>query len=128
MKKPNISTAIPKQRYKFGAYTIVVLEEIISLSEIEYEHLLAAIKDGQNEPEVIISCEKAKMVDSEHGSHIVRVFADQLDQQDSGRIIDQSDSWANREAFISYALSGFQQMLQLQDEQPIPYVMSNSLL
>ena len=120
MKKPNISTAIPKQRYKFGAYTIVVLEEIISLSEIEFEHLLAAIKDGQNEPEVFISCEKAKMVDSEHGSHIVRVFADQLDQQDSGRIIDQSDSWANREAFISYALSGFQQMLQLQDEQPIP--------
>lgn len=120
MKKPNISTAIPKQRYKFGAYTIVVLEEIISLSEIEFEHLLAAIKDGQNEPEVFISCEKAKMIDSEHGSHIVRVFADQLDQQDSGRIIDQSDSWANREAFISYALSGFQQMLQLQDEQPIP--------
>ena len=120
MKKPSISIAIPKQRYKFGAYTIVVLEEIISHSEIEYDYLLAAIKDGHNEPEIYISCEKASEVDTHNGSHIIRVFAHQLDTIYSGVIIDQSNSWANREAFISYALSGFQQMLQLQDEQPIP--------
>ena len=120
MKKPSISTAIPKQRYKFGAYTIVVLEEIVSHSEIEYDYLLAAIKDGHNEPEVFISCEKADAEFSQNGSHIIRVFAQQLNPQDSGKIIDQSNSWADREAFISYALSGFQQMLELQDEQPIP--------
>ncbi|MGI9228019.1 MAG: hypothetical protein ACR2PU_04425 [Gammaproteobacteria bacterium] len=120
MKKPSISTAIPKQRYKFGAYTIVVLEEIVSHGEIEYDYLLAAIKDGQNEPEIYISCEKASETDSHNGSHIIRVFAQQLDPKDSGEIVNQSNSWANREAFISYALSGFQQMLQLQDEQPIP--------
>ena len=120
MKKPSISTAIPKQRYKFGAYTIVVLEEIVSHSDIEYDYLRAAIKDGHNEPEIYISCEKANEADSQNGSHIIRVFAQLLDSKDSGKIVDQSNSWANREAFISYALSGFQQMLQLQDEQPIP--------
>ena len=120
MQKPNISTAIPKQRYKFGAYTIVVLEEIVSESEIDYVYLLAGIKDGHNEPEIYITCEKAPLVSSENGSHIIRVFAKQMDKQGSGVVIDQSDSWSDREAFISYGLSGFQQMLQLQDEQAIP--------
>ena len=120
MQKPSISTAIPKQRYKFGAYTIVVLEEIASEDEIEYVYLLAAIKDGHNEPEVFITCEKAPATEIDNGSHIVRVFAEQLDSEESGKVIDQSSSWSNKTAFISYALSGFQQMLQLQDEQPIP--------
>ena len=120
MQKPSISTAIPRQRYKFGPYTIVVLEEISSLDEIEYVYLLAAIKDGHNEPEVFITCERAPEVEKQNGSHIVRVFAEQLDADQSGKIIDQSDSWSNKSAFISYALSGFQQMLQLQDEKPIP--------
>ena len=120
MQKPNISTAIPKQRYKFGAYTIVVLEEIESESVIEYVYLLAGIKDGHNKPEIYISCEKAPSDSSENGTHIIRVFAKQLDEQESGAVIDQSDSWHDREAFISYGLSGFQQMLQLQDEQPVP--------
>lgn len=120
MQKPDISRAIPKQRYKFGAYTIVVLGEIESRDEFKYEYLLAAIKDGHNKPEVYITCEKASVAKSSDGTHIVRVFAEQLDQQESGKIIDQSNSWADRNAFISYALSGFQQMLRLQDEQPIP--------
>ena len=84
-----------------------------------YEYLLAAIKDGHNTPEVYITCEKASAEDSSLGTHIVRVFAQKLGQE-SGNIIDQSNSWASREAFITYALSGFQQMLQLQDEQPVP--------
>ena len=92
MQKPSISTAIPKKRYKFGAYTIVVLEEILSNDEIEYEYLLAAIKDGHNEPEVFITCEKASATEVSKGSHIVRVFAEQLSAEESGKIIDQSNS------------------------------------
>ncbi len=120
MQKPSISTAIPKQRYKFGPYTIVVLEEITSSDEAEYEYLLAAIKDGHNEPEVFITCEKAPATEPSNGTHIVRVFADQLGAEKSGNIIDRSNSWSDKNAFISYALSGFKKMLQLQDEQPIP--------
>ncbi len=89
MQKPNISTAIPKQRYKFGAYTIVVLEEIESESESEYVYLLAGIKDGHNEPEIYITCEKASSVSLENGTHIIRLFAKQLDEQGSGTVIDQ---------------------------------------
>ena len=118
MQKPDISRAIPMQRYKFGAYIIVVLGEIESNDDINYKYLLAAIKEGHNEPEVYITCEEASAENSSQGTHIVRVFAKQLGQQGSGKIIDQSNSWASREAFITYALSGFQQMLQLQDEQP----------
>ena len=118
MQKPNISTAIPKQRYKFGAYTIVVLEEIESKNEIEYIYLLAGIKDGHNEPEIYITCEKAQPEFTEKGSHIIRVFAEQLDSEQSGGVIDQSDSWRDRGAFISYGLSGFKQMLGLEDEEP----------
>ena len=120
MQKPDISTAIPKQRYKFGAYTVVVLEDIQSKSDTEYEYLLAAIKDGHNEPEIYISCEKASVELSKQGTHIVRVFSDQLPDEGSGRIIDQSNSWSDKNSFVSYALSGFQQMLGLQDEQAIP--------
>ncbi len=128
MHKPNISTALPKQRYKFGAYTIVVLEEIESKDGIEYSYLLAGIKDGHNEPEIYISCEKAQPDTTEpnsiepnsigKGTHIIRVFAKQLDAEQSGAIIDQSDSWSDRDAFISYGLSGFQQMFGLDDEEP----------
>lgn len=125
MQKPNISTAIPKQRYKFGAYTIVVLEEIESEDGIEYNYLLAGIKDGHNEPEIYISCEKAQPDVIEKGTHIIRVFAKQLEESQqgvgqSGAIIDQSDAWSEREAFISYGLSGFQQMFGLDDEEPFP--------
>jgi len=118
MQKPNISTAIPKQRYKFGAYTIVVLEEIESEDDIVYNYLLAGIKDGHNEPEIYISCEQAQPESSGEGAHIIRVFAKQLDAEQSGAIVDQSDSWSDRESFISYGLSGFQQMLGLTDEKP----------
>jgi len=118
MQKPNISTAIPKQRYKFGAYTIVVLEEIESEDDIVYNYLLAGIKDGHNEPEIYISCEQAQPESSGEGTHIIRVFAKQLDAEQSGAIVDQSDSWSDRESFISYGLSGFQQMLGLTDEEP----------
>lgn len=120
MHKPNISTAIPKQRYKFGAYTIVVLEDIESEDEIEYNYLLAGIKDGHNEPEIYISCEKAQSDKTEKGTCIIRVFAKQLDAEQSGAIIDQSDAWSDRDAFISYGLSGFQQMFGLNDEEPYP--------
>lgn len=118
MQKPNISTAIPKQRYKFGAYTIVVLEEIESEDEVEYNYLLAGIKDGHNEPDIYISCEKAQPDAIGKGTHIIRVFAKQLGAEQSGAIIDQSDSWSGRDAFVSYGLSGFQQMLGLNDEEP----------
>jgi hypothetical protein len=118
MQKPNISTAIPRQRYKYGAYTIVVLEEIDSSDEIKYIYLLAGIKEGQNEPDIYITCEKAQPSSADKGTHIIRVFAKQLGSQQSGAIIDQSDSWSNREAFIGYALSGFKEMLQLHDEEP----------
>ena len=118
MQKPDISTAIPKQRYKYGAYTIVVLEEIESRDEIEYIYLLAGIKDGHNEPEIYISCEKAQPTLSEKGTHIIRVFAKQLETEQSGAMIDQSDAWSDRDAFISYGLSGFKQMLGLDDEEP----------
>ena len=120
MQKPDISTAIPKQRYKFGAYTIVVLEEIQSKDEIEYIYLLAGIKDGHNEPEIYISCESSSAETVEKGTHTIRVFANQLDSKQSGAIIDQSDSWGDREAFVSYGLEGFKQMLGLDDEEVYP--------
>ena len=118
MQKPDISTAIPKQRYKFGAYTIVVLEEIESADDIEYIYLLAGIKDGHNEPEIYISCEKAQLSSIEKGTHIIRVFAKQLTAEQAGAIIDQSNAWDDRDAFITYGLSGFKQMLGLDDEEP----------
>ena len=118
MQKPNISTAIPKQRYKYGAYTIVVLEEIESRDEIEYIYLLAGIKDGHNEPEIYISCELSDAESVGKGTHIIRVFANQLEVEQSGAIIDQSDAWSDRNAFIKYGLSGFKQMLGLDDEEP----------
>ncbi len=118
MQKPNISSAIPKQRYRLGAYTIVVLGEIESTDETEYEYLLAAVEDGHNEPEVYITCEKAP-AETANDLYIVRAFAVQLGHQESGRIIDRSRKWGSQGAFVSYALSGFQQMLQLQDETPV---------
>ena len=82
--------------------------------------MLAGIKDGHNEPEIYISCEKAQADSSNNGAYIVRVFAAQLEAEQSGAVIDQSDKWRDRDAFISYGLSGFQQMLGLNDEEPYP--------
>ncbi|MDE0250125.1 MAG: hypothetical protein OXK72_03860 [Gammaproteobacteria bacterium] len=119
MQKPNISSAIPKQRYRLGAYTIVVLGEIESEDQVEYEYLLAAVQDGHSEPEIYITCER--FMDRQEGvQHAVRVFATQLGPEESGKIIDQSSKWASQDAFVAFALLGFQQMLQLHDEQPVP--------
>ena len=46
------------------------------------------------------------------------MFAAQLEAEPSGTVIDQSDQWSDRDAFISYGLSGFQQMFGLNDEEP----------
>ena len=119
MLKPNISRAIPKQRFKLGAYTIVVLEDIESKDQIEYEYLLAAIEDGHDEPEVYITCEKSQ-TETAMDSRVIRVFAARLGNQAGGQIVDRSTKWTSQDAFVAYALSGFQQMLQLQDEKPIP--------
>ena len=107
------------QRYKLGAYTIVVLDSIESKDQVEYECMLAAIEDGHDEPEVFITCEKSQ-TEPAMDDRLVRVFATQLGEEESGRIVDCSSQWASRDAFVSYALSGFRQMLQLQDEKPVP--------
>jgi hypothetical protein len=115
MALPVIKTALPKRRYQFGEFLLVVLGEIESGDNIPYHFLLGIIPDGANAPELFISAEKCSRSPAQAGGYQMRVIADKMSQT-----LNQSDRWGNLDDFINDALTVVTKLLNLVDEKPIP--------
>jgi hypothetical protein len=113
MALPIIKTAIPKRRYQFGEFTLVVLGEIESGDDIPYHFLMGVIPDGSSAPELFISAEKSPRNQREAGAYQMRVMA-----ENTSKTIKKSDRWKNLEAFVDDALALVSELLNLTDEEP----------
>jgi hypothetical protein len=114
MALPVIKTAIPKRRYQFGEFSLVVLGEIESGDGISYQFLVSIIPEGKNAPELFISAEKCPPNQREAGIYQMRVLAEQ-----ASKTIKQSDRWQDLDEFMQDALALASELLNLSDERPI---------
>lgn len=114
MPLPLIHTALPKRRYQYGEFTMVVLGEIDSRDNVPYQFLMAVIPPEANTPELFVSVEKCSRQTSQDGKYQMRVIADQMSQT-----LGKSDSWGDLDAFINDALAVLSKLLNLTDEQPM---------
>ena len=114
MALPVIKTALPKRRYQFGEFLLVVLGEIETEDNIHYHFLLGIIPDGANTPELFISAEKCPRSQAQEGGYQMRIIADKISQT-----LNQSDRWGNLDDFVDDALTVVTKLLSLTDENPI---------
>jgi hypothetical protein len=113
MALPIIKTAIPKRRYQFGEFTLVVLGEIESGDGIPYQFLMGIIPEEASTPALFISAEKCPRNQREEGAYQMRVMAEK-----ASKTIKKSDRWKNLEAFVDDALALVSELLSLTDEEP----------
>jgi hypothetical protein len=113
MAIPHIQSAIPKRRYQYGEFTITLLTDIQSDDPHDYLFLMAAVREGNTQPEVYITCEA--IMQNETRTYQVRVLSDQQEH-----IISTQPQWGNETAFCEFALQGISQMFELSDEQVTP--------
>ena len=108
--RPQIKTAVPKRRFKYGEFTAILLEEIETDDPVNYHHIMAVVKDGSRTPDVYIIHQTSAqpkhqiLVVSAGGRHPVM----------------SSEQTLTTEAFCQIALEGMSQMFELSDETPTP--------
>lgn len=109
---PKISSAIPRRRYRVGQFTMVVLGDVDSPDAADYRYILAAVVEGDSEPGLYISSERASAAHRAQGSHIMRVI-----MRDGAQVIGASDRWTELSLFVEDALSTAVRILNLADEE-----------
>lgn len=93
VQRPPFSTAIPKQRYRWRGYELVLLAEIENNGPEKYRYILAVIGPGQQQPCLYFTVEQSRRAEREagmwglwcHDEQGKRLLAraDELDQADS---------------------------------------------
>jgi hypothetical protein len=113
MALPIIQSAIPKRRFQFGEFSLVVLGDIESDDGIQYHLLMGVIPEGASAPQLFISAEK--VFSSNQRTYQMRVIAEKVSQT----LEEKSQRWENLEVFIEDALNLVSQLLNLSDERPL---------
>lgn len=113
MNRPGIVTAIPKRRYKYGEFSVVVLGEIESSDGIDYRHVMAVVRGTDPDPGIYITAERAPPAGPEKGVYTMRIV-----MRDGSEVLGTSDEWKDIEVFTSAALDIVSRVLQLTDEVP----------
>jgi hypothetical protein len=111
MSKPGIVTAIPKHRYTYGEFTVVVLGEVESSDGVDYCYIAAVVKGRDPEPGLYITAERGGGQGT--GRYDMRVM-----MRDGAEIIGASDQWNDLEVFTAEALNVVSRILNLDDEMP----------
>jgi hypothetical protein len=113
MNKPGIVTAIPKRRYKFGEFTVVILDEISSNDSIDYQFIMAVVRGTDPDPGIYITAERFPQADAGGGDYTMRII-----MRDGSEVLGTSNKWKNIEIFANDALDIVSRVLQLKDEVP----------
>ena len=114
---PNIKTAVPKRRYAIGEFSAVLLGEIESGDPNRYEHIFAAVREGDSQPLLYVISERARRAEQDAGSHRIRIIAG-----NDEHVLGVSDRWRDVDAFVEQALDVTRKTLMLTDE-PVARVM-----
>ena len=113
MSKPGITTAIPKRRYKFGDFTVVILGEIESNDCVDYQLVMAVVQGSDPDPGIYITAERSPQADADTGDYTMRII-----MRDGSEVLGTSNEWKDIEVFAKEALDIVTQVLQLTDEVP----------
>ena len=108
MSKPVFKTAIPKRRYKLGEFSIVVLGEIESDDEADYQYILAVVQGQAPGPGLYITAERPAVPGGDYSMRIM--------MKDGAEVIGSSKEWSNVEPFVDEALGIVSRVLNLSDE------------
>jgi hypothetical protein len=112
MNKPGIMTAIPRRRYRFGEFTVVVLGDIESSDGIDYRYIMAVVKGADPEPGLYLTAEKAGGT-GHQSDYTMRIL-----MRDGAEVIASSPAWGELEAFVQEGLEIVGEVLDLSDEVP----------
>jgi hypothetical protein len=110
--RPIIRTAVPKRRYQLGDFSAVVLGEVESGDDKEYQYILAVLRPGDAEPGIYLTAEQTR---PEHGS--TAALAMRLVMRDGSEVIGHSDRWAGLDEFTEDALTALRKILGLESEE-----------
>ena len=110
MSKLAFKTAIPQRRYKLGEFSIVVLGEVESEDDIDYQYILAVVQGQDTEPGLYVSSEKAAMPGD---GYTMRVS-----MRDGAEVVGSSAEWGSLDPFVDEALGIVSRVLNLGDETP----------
>jgi hypothetical protein len=112
MNKPGIVTAIPRRRYRYGEYTVVVLGDIESSDGIDYQYIMAVVRGADAEPGLYLTAE-SEGGGSRQGDYTMRML-----MRDGAEMIARSPDWSELEAFVRDGLEIVSEVLRLSDEVP----------
>jgi hypothetical protein len=112
MNKPAIITAIPKRRYKYGEFTVVVLGDVVSSDGIDYHYIMAVVKGQDSEPGLYVTAEKAGSKDRQ-ADYTMRIL-----MRDGAEVIANSPAWGELDGFVREGLEIVSEVLELSDEVP----------
>jgi hypothetical protein len=110
---PVIQTAIPKRRYQVGEYGVTLLGEVQSGDGMDYDYLLAFVREGDARPVLFVCAERNPPGERSGGSHRLRVVNSAMSE-----VLDTSDRWRRLDDFAEEGLRIGIQMLSLGSETP----------
>jgi hypothetical protein len=113
MNKPGIVTAIPRRRYKFGEFTVVILDEIESNDSVDYHLVMAVVRGNDPDPGIYITAERTPQAGVDTGDYTMRII-----MRDGSEVLGTSNEWKNIEVFANETLDIVSRVLQLTDEVP----------
>jgi hypothetical protein len=114
MNTPGILTAIPKHRYRYGEFTVVVLGDIESSDGIDYRYILAVLKGSDPAPGLYLTAEKPPGTDAK-SDYTMRIL-----MKDGAEVLARSPDFGELDAFIREGLEIVGDVLGLSDEVPYP--------
>ena len=112
MNKPGIMTTIPRRRYKYGEFTVVVLDDIESNDGIDYRYIMAVVKGADSEPGLYVTAERATRT-GQQSDYAMRIL-----MRDGAEVIATSPAWSELDAFVREGLEIVGEVLDLSDEVP----------
>ena len=105
---PQIATAIPQRRYRYGDFGVTILAEIESSDASDYEFIAAFVKDGEGQPRLFVVSERTPPAERAQGSHRLRVINSSMDE-----VMDVDTRWGRLSDFSEQALQMGAQLLGL---------------
>lgn len=111
MHKPGIVTAIPRRRYTYGEFSVIVLGDVESNDGVDYRYIAAVVQGQDPEPGMYITAEQG-------GGSQAADLEMRLVMRDGAQTIGNSEEWRDLDAFADEALRVISRVLNLGDETP----------
>ena len=112
MDAPAIETALPMRRYQISDLSAVVLGDVTSRDNRQYEYVMALVPDGEQNPILYITAERVSRPGTQDQLTIVRVVA-----EGGERTLGPDERWRELDAFAEDALSMARQVMGLGNDE-----------